>query len=253
VNRRNLILFALVALAGSVYGFWHYGLEPKRKELAKLDSAITEQEKTRDAANAQAAQYQKAKEAYEANYAKVVAVGKAVPADDDVRSLLVQVESAARTDKVDFRLISVGGGTTAAATPPVAGEEPKTPGAQVVPGSDISTLPFSFAFTGNYFNLADFLGTVERFVTVRNAAGVPDGRLMLLTSFSLKPDSRTGWPHLRAEVGATSYVAPPGTALPKAGDAATATGQDAAGTTPAPEGSSTPTTPTTATATGAVR
>jgi Tfp pilus assembly protein PilO len=251
VSRRNVILLAVVALVGGVYGFWHYGLAPKRNELTKLDAAISEQEKTRDEATAQAAQYQKAKESYEANYAKVVEVGKAVPADDDVRSLLVQVEDAAQDDKVDFRLISVGGGTTAAATPPVPGEAPKTPGSQIVPGSDISTLPFSFAFTGNYFNLADFLGKVERFVTVRNSAGVPKGRLMLLTSFSLKPDSRTGWPHLRAEVGATSYVAPPGTALPEAGAAATATDPNAAGTTPAPAGSGTPT--TTATATGAVR
>ena len=174
-----------------------------------------------------------------------------MPADDDVRSLLVRLEDTAKSDKVDFRLINVGGGTTAAA-PATPGEQPKTPGTQTVPNSDISILPFSFAFTGNYFNLAGFLGKVERFVTVRNAKMQPNGRLMLLTSFTLAPDNRTGWPHLRAEVGATTYVSPPGTALPTAGSAAAPSTPGSAGTAPAPS-TSPSTTTTTATATGAVR
>ena len=245
MNQRKTALLAFVALIVGVGAFYQFVLSPKRAELAKLDAGITEQEQARDQANLQAAGYEKAKASYQANYAKVVEVGKAVPPDDDVRSLLVQLEGAAREDKVDFRLMNVGGG--AAATPAAGTEAPTTPGTQLVPGSDIAMLPFSFAFTGDYFKLSGFLGEVERFVRVRNDELESNGRLMLVTSFSMKTDNLLGYPKLRAEVGGTSYVTPPATEIPAA-----ETGAPQEGASPDAGGALTPPT-TTATATGAVR
>jgi len=248
VSKRNVILLAAVAVLG-VGAFWQLVLSPKRAELTKLDAQISKQETARDQANAQATQYEKAKSTYEANYAKVVQLGKAVPADDDVRSLLVQLEDSAHRQDVDFRLISVGsGGSAPTGAGAVTGDETTTlPGGQTVPGSDITMLPFSFGFKGRFFDLADFMRKVEQYVTVRNSKTDATGRLLLLTSFTVKPDV-TGLPNLRAEVGATSYATPPTTALP--GDAAPSA--KSGDTTPAPSSSSTPPT-TTATATGAVR
>jgi Tfp pilus assembly protein PilO len=251
VTKRNAILLSVVALVGAVGAFWHFALAPKRERISKLDADITKQEQARDAANSEAAGYEKSKAAYDANYAKIVRLGKAVPADDDVRSLLVQVENAAQRDKVDFRLINVGGGTAPASAASPDATAPSTPGAQTVPGSDIAMLPFSFAFTGKYFSLAQFLGKVDRFVTVRNAKTDATGRLLLLTSFSLKPDNTLGYPNLRAEVGATTYVTPPPTSLPDAGKSAPESPSAGAGSA-SPSDASTPPT-TTATATGAVR
>ena len=246
MSKRNVILLAAVAVLG-VGAFWQLVLSPKRAELTKLDAQISKQETARDQANAQATQYEKAKSTYEANYAKVVQLGKAVPADDDVRSLLVQLEDSARRQDVDFRLISVGSGGSSAAPATSASEPTTLPGGQTVPGSDITMLPFSFGFKGRFFDLADFMRKVEQYVTVRNSKTDATGRLLLLTSFTVKPDV-TGLPNLRAEVGATSYATPPTTALP--GDAAPSA--KSGDTTPAPSSSSTPPT-TTATATGAVR
>ena len=50
----------------------------------------------------------------------VARLGKAVPADDDVRSLMVQINSAADRSGVDFRTISIGG-----AGAPTAGPAPR--------------------------------------------------------------------------------------------------------------------------------
>jgi Tfp pilus assembly protein PilO len=260
VTKRNQILLAVVAGIAAIGAFWFLVLSPKREQLAKLDADIAKQETARDQADAQAAEYEKSKASYKANYARVVRLGKAVPADDDVRSLLVQVEDAARRNSVDFRVISVGdgGGPTG-----IEGAPPPTPGSKTVPGSDIAVLPFKFGFTGRFFSLADFLGKVESFVKIREDEMDAKGRLLLLTSFSLKPD-QTGFPKLRAEIGATTYVTPattgpptgrsagagtaPGTEQPAA-DAGTAAPDPSA----APASPAAPTTPTTATATGAVR
>jgi Tfp pilus assembly protein PilO len=247
MTQRNVILVAVVAAIAAMGSFYMLALKPKREELTKLDAAITKQETARDQANAQVAGYEKAKQSYKANYAKVVELGKAVPADDDVRSLLVQLEDTAKRDDVDFRLISVGsgsegsGGAGATAEP---GTTPLAPGVESLPGSDIGVLPFSFGFSGKYFSLTDFFSKVNRFVRVHNSGTDATGRLILLTSFSLKPD-QSGFPKLSAEVGASTYVTPPTVAPASAG-------ANAAGAPTQPAGNSTPPT-TTATATGAVR
>jgi hypothetical protein len=249
MQRKSILLAAVGALL-VVGAFYQFALAPKRAELTKLDAKIQSQEKARDAADAQAAEYAKAKDTYDANYAKVVQLGKAVPADDDVRSLLVRLESTAGHDDVDFRLISVGanGGTGATAVP---GAETTLPGAQVVPGSDVAVLPFSFGFRGHFFDLTDFMGKVDQFVTLRNARTDANGRLLLVTSFTIKPDDKLGFPNLRAEVGASSYSAPPAT-LPSDAAATDAGSAGAGGTATPSTGTTTPPT-TTATATGAVR
>jgi hypothetical protein len=211
VSQRNVILVAAVAAIAAMGAFWMLALKPKREELTKLDAAITKQEASRDQAEA---------------------------------------EDTAKRDHVDFRLISVGsgsgasGGSASSGASAAPGATPLAPGVESIPGSDIGVLPFSFGFSGRYFHLADFFTKVNRFVRVHNAGTDATGRLILLTSFSLKPD-QSGFPHLSAEVGATTYVTPPTVAPAPAG-------ATAAGATPQPAGGGTPPT-TTATATGAVR
>jgi len=251
VTQRNTMILGAVAAVAAIAAFWFLALSPKREQISKLDADIAAQETARDQADAQAAEYEKAKVDYEANYARVVALGKAVPADDDVRSLLVQLEGAALDDEVDFRLISVGNGGSGAAAAGDVAPIVTTPGATTVPGTQVAVLPFTFGFTGKYFALTEFLGKVEQFVDVRNQKSDASGRLLLVNSFSLKPDV-SGFPNLRAEVGATSYVAPPMVGLDAAQATAPATTPGAAATPATPVTPAAPPT-TTAAVPGALR
>ena len=64
---------------------------------------------------AQAATYEKAQgQLQRRTTRRSTRLGKAVPADDDVRSLLVQLDDAAKRSKVDFHSINVGAGGGAA-------------------------------------------------------------------------------------------------------------------------------------------
>ena len=61
---------------------------------------------------------------------RVARLGKAVPADDDVRSLLVQLDSAAKRAKVDFRSITLSGGASARRDPAAAARRRRRAGAR---------------------------------------------------------------------------------------------------------------------------
>jgi hypothetical protein len=258
VSRRNSLLIAAVAVVAVVGAYWMLVLSPKREEAAAIDKQITEKQTALAQAEAEVADYESARQNYRANYSLVARLGKAVPVDDDVRSLMVQINAAAHHAGVDFRTIDVGGGAVAPSTAPTTGAgaakgaaapaapAAPPPGATTVGSAGFSTMPFSFGFKGSFFELGKFFNRIDKFVAVRNGGLDVTGRLLLLNSITLTPDTQKGFPLLSADVSANSYLLPPTEGLTAgatvSGPAPAGTAAPAASPTPAPSASATTTT-----------
>lgn len=253
MTKNRTLLIAVLAAAAAGAAFWFLALAPKREEAAALQTKIAAKKAEVQVAEQTLASYRKAKDAYPEHYATVVRLGKAVPEDDDVRSLLVQIDAEAGGTNVDFRTVEVGGSAAAGpatATTPAEGAVAPPPGAVSVGTAGFSAMPFTFSFRGSFGNLSQFFARMERFVTLRNEKMNVTGRLLRLESIDLQVD-QSGVPNIRAQIGASSYQVPETQGL-TAG--ATPQGPAAAtpAATPAPAGG--PEVPTTtATATGATR
>ena len=76
---------AVVAIV-AVGGYWKLVAAPKRAEAAKLETEVATQQAQLAQTQALITTYGGARDDYETNYATVVRLGKAVPADDDTRS-----------------------------------------------------------------------------------------------------------------------------------------------------------------------
>jgi len=237
------MILAVVAVVAMVGAYWFLLLSPKQEQAKALDTKIVAKQGELAAAEATLAEHEKARSAYRVNYSTVARLGKAVPADDDVRSLIVQVDGAAGSTKTDFRTISVGAGsgTAPAAAAPGAAKAgtPSTPppGAQAVGSAGFAAMPFALTFRGDFFRLGDFFQRVDRFVTVRDRGLDVTGRLVLLNSIQLEPDPTAGFPKIKAQISATTYLVPATQGLtlgatPQGPAAVTAPGQ--AAPTPAP-------------------
>jgi Pilus assembly protein, PilO len=245
VTRAKLIIPAVLAVA-AVAAFYFVALSPKREEVAKLDKDIAAKQSQLQQSQAQLASYEKARANYKQNYTTMTRLGKAVPADDDVRSLLVQLNDAADRSKVDFHAISIG---SSSATAP-GGSASKDglappPGTVPVGSAGFSAMPFSFGFEGSFFRLSDFFNRLEDFVSVKNQDIDVSGRLLLLGSISITPQEDLK--HLTAQIGAASYLVPPAEAIEGA-TPESPTGVEA-GAAPSDSGTSVPPT-TSATITG---
>jgi Tfp pilus assembly protein PilO len=261
VSANNRIMAAVLALVAVAGGFYMFALKPKRQEATKLQTQISKKQAELDAARTLLASNQAAREQYRQAYSAVVRLGKAVPADDDVKSLMVQLDSAAKASRVDFRSINLS--STASAAPPATG----TAAVQLPPGATVGpagfpVMPFSFAFTGSFFDLNDFFHKINAMVKKHGSSLQVNGRLLSLDGLQLQPDT-TGFPHIRATVNATSYLVSPlegatggATAAGPAGATAQpgATGTTGSGTTPTtPSTGTTVPAPSTATTTGVIR
>jgi hypothetical protein len=245
VTRSPKILIPAVVAIAAVAAFWFLALTPKREEATRLDGEIATKQSQLDQANAQVASYEKAKANYRSNYRTLTRLGKAVPADDDVRSLLVQLDDAAERSKVDFHAITIGGGGSGSAAksgPTGTGLAPP-PGTVSVGSAGFSAMPFTFGFEGTFFGLSDFFNRLEDFVTVKNDDVDVTGRLLLLGSISVTPDGNLK--SMKAQIGATSYLVPAATGVQGAAPSGTAAGQQAA--PPAADQGVTPTTSATIT------
>jgi Tfp pilus assembly protein PilO len=224
VSRTYRILLVAIVALGAVGGYWKLVLTPKREQIAKLDEQVASAEAQLAQTQQLITTYTGAREAYKANYDTVVRLGKAVPTDDDTRSLVVQLDAAAKRSGVNFNSVNVnasgGGGNPniAAAT------------TSVIPGTvnvgTFSAMPFSLNFSGQFNTLGDFLSRLERFVTVKGEQVAVNGRLLRVESIQLQPGD-DGWPSMKASIGASSYIVPETAAV-----AATGAGNSSVAGTP---------------------
>ena len=235
MSRTYRALLVVIVAAVAVGGYCKFALAPKRQEAAALEQQVIEAQTQLGQTRATIASYRDAKGQYQANRATVVRLGKAVPADDDTRSLVVQLDAAAKRSGIDFDSVNVNGSGA--------------PGSGLAPGAvsagAFSAMPFSFNFSGEFSTLGEFFSRLERFVTVKGDQIAVSGRLMRVESISLAPGT-DGWPSLDAQVGASSYIVPEA-ADPSAGAGAGPGGAVGATATDGTTAATTTSTTTTAT------
>ncbi len=118
-QRDRIVVMVVVALV-ALGGFWMFALKPKRKEASDLGQKLEQAHRRVDTASAQVTAGDAARARYARNYSTVARLGKAVPVDDDVPSLVYQLDSTAKETGVDFRKVKLNAGSGAPVAPPTS-------------------------------------------------------------------------------------------------------------------------------------
>jgi hypothetical protein len=136
-DRDRKIMIAVIPLVVLV-AYWFLLLGPKRQEASTASDELTLQQERLDTARSKVQEAAGAKHKFEATYASVVRLGKAIPTEVDMPSLLVQLDRAAAGTGIRFTKIKTGERTTAVATTTTsaapAGSESGTNGSPVAAG-----------------------------------------------------------------------------------------------------------------------
>jgi type II secretion system (T2SS) protein M len=270
VTARDRIMLLVVAAIALVAGSWMLAIQPKRAQATKLATQVqglqTQLSTARDQINKGLA----ARSEFSNDYAQLAKLGEALPQDDDVPSLIYQLQAAATSAKIDFRNLAMastgssapaststtstsssssssssspssssptGSSSSAAGSAPSAATLP--PGAGLGPAG-FPTEQFTFSFNGSFFHLSDFFNRLERFVVAHNGQITVSGRLLTINAISLGAGP-AGFPQITANVSATTYMAPASTGLLNgatpagpAGATTSSTGSSSGSSGPAP-------------------
>jgi hypothetical protein len=266
VTQRDRYILIVVAVVGLLGAYWFLALAPKRDRVSQLDKDLSEAKQSLSVSQQEKTQFAQARVEFPALYARLGRLGKAVPADEDVPSLLVQLNHAAATANVDFRSVELkldvadqistatsaatasAGATGATGATGAAGSAPTATATTTTTGGEatgagtgtLQALPFQYKFKGDFYKLEDLVRNVTRLVHERNNQIWISGRLVAIEGFSLKRHEVT--------IIAASFMLPADQGL-FAG--ATPAGPSAAtGATPQPASTTAPTpTPPTASVT----
>jgi Tfp pilus assembly protein PilO len=220
-NERSTVLLVAVAGVAILAALWFLAIGPKRSDSSEVRTNVASQQQRLSAAQSQLAGYQSARKQFPGMLAELKTLDKAVPARAAISSLLRQVQRRAKVRDSVLRLVAL---KAAAAVPAATGAVPTapvSPGATVGPDG-LSALPFTFEFTGRYFDLRDILKVVRRSVSVRSGDLKVAGRLLTIDGLTFTP-TEAGSDLTKAVVNATAYIAPDGAATPQP-PAATTTG-----------------------------
>jgi Tfp pilus assembly protein PilO len=140
-DRDRKIMIALVPVVVLV-AYWFLLLAPKREQASTAKAELATQEERVETARAAANAAEGAKEDFDASYAQVVRLGKAIPSTVDMPSLLVQLDAAAAGTGIRFTKIATGDrvpgatSTPAQTTTPPAGSESGTTGTPAAAGGE---------------------------------------------------------------------------------------------------------------------
>lgn len=241
MTKRDRIVIMVVLAVGAVVASWMFVVSPQRAKVSRLNTQVTAEQTQLNTAQSQVAAGQNAKKAFAGQYAQLAKLGEAVPPDDDVPSLIYEVQSAAQAAHVSFRGLQMSAGSSASTPSTSSGSTSGSTGSssstgqtatgQLPPGAALGpaglpTEQFTFTLTGNFFHLSDFFNRLETFVVSSNNRLLISGRLMTINAINLAPGGN-GFPQINASVAATTYIVPP-------------TADPLAGATPAGPASSTP-------------
>src|SRR5271166_3242453 len=129
-----MIVSVLVVLAAA----WLLVVSPERQKASKLGGQVTAARAQLATAEGQVASARSAQSQYAAAYASIVRLGKAVPASEEVPSLIYQLDQASSRKQVNFFSITSGSGGSAAS----AGASASTPATPAVTGAGLTQMPF---------------------------------------------------------------------------------------------------------------
>lgn len=235
----NRLIAAILIVTALAVGFWVLLLAPKQEEADKLSGEVEQLQVTLAQADGAVAAAEEAKQEFPGNYRQLVVLGEAVPAGDETASLLVELNRIAKRSKVRFESIQLTGEGEAAApeavapTPPAETPAPESSGAvpasAAVPPTEaaaslmplgasigpagLAVMPYTLSFTGNFFQIADFIDGIDSLVeTMTSRVGV-EGRLVTIDGFSLSAGSSEepgDDDRLAASFVVTTYLTPPG-------------------------------------------
>jgi hypothetical protein len=231
MSRTTKLIAAAVLVVVAIGGFWTKVLTPKRDERDAARAQVASAEAAATAARETLVAYRRAEAAYPANYATITHLGKAVPGDDDVRSLVVQVQAAAKASRVDFRSIEANGGGPTATDTAATGAAKTPPGSQLVGSAGFAAMPLTLVFSGDYPHLTQLFTRLESFVRLDDAQIEVRGRLLHVDSIEMQP-ATDGGKLVTATVSASAYIVPEA-AIPAAASAAPTTPTTAGGPTAA--------------------
>ena len=178
-NAQIALVVVGVLLAAAIG--WFMLVHPKSTSAGQLSKQIVDAETRLAQAQAAAAAAKNDKPVRVANLFRLV---KAMPDSQDMSGILLQLNQVAEDAGITFESI-----------------KPST----MIPLGSYDAVPITLAFTGNFYDLSDFLLRLRTLVSVRHGALDATGRLFAVDTLTFGP-ATGGFPTISASLTVDAFI-----------------------------------------------
>ena len=212
---RDRIVIVSLATAAILVAVWMMAVSPERKQASQAAGEVASAQSQLQSAESQVASASTSRAKYQAAYSAIVSLGKAVPASQEVPSLIYQLAQATGQKNVEFASITSGSGGSGSPSSSSSGTS-----AAAASAAGFTQMPFTFVFNGTFDSLYDLFNQLDGFAQRTTAGDVlVRGRLLTVQSIKLAPSTAAAVPASGAGAGkteekltgtitATAYVLP---------------------------------------------
>jgi hypothetical protein len=222
MTARDRMVVIVIAALGVLAAVWLLAGAPERQHAAKLATEVSAAQAQLASAESQVSSAAAARARYETAYASIVRLGKAVPASQEVPSLIYQLAQATNQKNVEFASITTtvpgAAGSSPAASSPAASASAAS--ASATAGTGFTQMPFTFVFNGGFDSIYSLFQQLDGFALHTSSGGLRvSGRLLTIQSVKLATVSESGpgksnsSEQLSGTITATAYVLPAGQTL----------------------------------------
>ncbi|MFA6002076.1 MAG: type 4a pilus biogenesis protein PilO, partial [Thermoleophilia bacterium] len=172
MKKRDIIILAALGVVVLIVAWYFLIISPKKSDADKVDIELQQQQKKYDEDYAKVKRITEERTAAQQTSGELLKLNKLVPADDQLPSLIVDLQHSANESGIYFMKI-----------------EP----AEAIAGSDGNTIiPMELRFQGRFLEVNDFLYRVENYARMEgNDINIP-GRLISVVTLNMKePDIET--------------------------------------------------------------
>jgi len=211
MSARDRLVVALVAVVAVVVIGWLEFVSPERGKVSTAQTKVVAARSALEQARSELSQAKAAQARYSEAYAAIVAMGKAVPASEEIPALIYELEKASNDHRVQLLSVTLSGNSGGSP----AGAPAAAHGGQGQGGGFVA-MPITFNFTGNFSDLYHLLSSLQGLDSYREGVVAINGRLLTISALNLSPSTegtaknKASAGELTGTITATAYVLPAG-------------------------------------------
>jgi len=199
VKKRDIGILIALGVVVFLVAWWFLIIGPKKDETAQKEKDYEAARQSYDQNRVRVQRIDEERSAARQATADLLKLSKLIPADSQVPSMIIELQSTANDAGIKFLKIV-----------------PNT----AVAGTEGGTIvPFELNFQGQYYDVNDFLYRVENFARMEGNDISVGGRLISIVSLEMSEPNMGEFPDVLVKLGANAYMTSPAPASRATGKA----------------------------------
>jgi len=199
VKKRDISILIALGVVVFLVAWWFLIIGPKKDETAQKEKDYEAARQSYDQNRVRVQRIDEERSAARQATADLLKLSKLIPADSQVPSMIIELQSTANDAGIKFLKIV-----------------PNT----AVAGTEGGTIvPFELNFQGQYYDVNDFLYRVENFARMEGNDISVGGRLISIVSLEMSEPNMGEFPDVLVKLGANAYMTSPAPASRATGKA----------------------------------